>query len=152
MRPGAPARVRSGSVRTRLISVCDIMPTILIIEDDSHLREGLELLFQIEGYRTLGADDGLTGIDLARRHEPDVVLTNFQMPGADGLDVVNAIRSDAALADTPIIFLTANHAPGIRERAVRQGADVFVTKPFNTDELIRTVAASSSSAHHEHSG
>lgn len=128
------------------------MPTILIIEDDPHLREGLELLFQIEGYRTLGADDGLTGIDLARRHEPDVVLTNFKMPGADGLDVVNAIRSDAALADTPIIFLTANHAPVIRERAVRQGADVFVTKPFNTDELIRTVAASTSSAHHEHSG
>lgn len=129
----------------------DAMPKILIIEDDHYLLEGLELMFHIEGYRTLGAANGLTGIDLARRHEPDVILTNFQMPGADGLDVVKAIRSDDALSDTPIIFLTADHNPGIRELAVRDGADVFLKKPFNTDELIRIVAGCTSHARHEHS-
>lgn len=126
------------------------MSSVLIIEDDHNLREGLELLFQIEGYETFGASDGETGIKLIRAKQPDVVLTNFRMPLADGLDVLRAIREDGAIAQIPVIFLTANHRPSLRERAVRDGADAFLTKPFDTDELLRTVADFVSRVGHPH--
>jgi DNA-binding response OmpR family regulator len=126
------------------------MSNVLIIEDDHNLREGLELLFQIEGYTTLGTSNGDTGIELIRREKPDIVLTNFQMPGADGLDVLRAVRSEGDHGTT-VIFLTANHRPSLREQAVREGADAFLTKPFDTDELLRTVASFAPKIGHEES-
>ncbi len=127
------------------------MRTVLIIEDDLNLREGLELLFKIEGYETLGVSNGRTALNLIRNRQPDVVLTNFQMPGADGLEVLRAIRTDGEIASTPIVFLTANHRPSIREQAVRDGADAFLTKPFNLEELVSTVEELASGARHEQS-
>lgn len=127
------------------------MSTLLIIEDDQNLREGLELLFRMEGYDTLGTSNGETGIELFRAQRPDVVLTNFRMPGADGFDVLSAVRRDREASSTPVIFLTANHSPRIREQAVRDGADAILTKPFDTDELIRTVAGFATRIGHEQS-
>lgn len=117
------------------------MSLILIIEDDQNLREGLELLFQIEGYDTTGASNGQTGIELALRDGPDVVITDFQMPVADGLDVVRALRSDGSSSDMPIIFLTADHRPNVRRQAAEEGVNAFLTKPFETTELLDTVAS-----------
>lgn len=127
------------------------MSTILVIEDDHNLREGLELLFEIEGFTTFGTSNGEAGIELFRRHRPDIVLTNFQMPGADGFDVLRSIRENGGRGDTPVVFLTANHAPSVRERAVRDGADAILTKPFRIDELLRTVTQLLSEHEHEYS-
>ena len=127
------------------------MSTILVIEDDHNLREGLELLFEIEGYITLGTSNGEAGIELFRTHHPDVILTNFQMPGADGFDVLRSVREMSNGRHTPIVFLTADHAPSVRERAVRDGADAFLTKPFRIDELVTTVEHLLSGHEHEYS-
>ena len=115
------------------------MSTILVIEDDHNLREGLCLLFEIEGYRTVGTSNGVAGIEMIRSQHPDLVLTNFQMPGADGFDVLKAIRGNPDSANMPVIFLTADHAPSVREKAVRDGANAFITKPFRIEDLTELV-------------
>jgi len=111
------------------------MRTILVIEDDINLLEGLEIFLEMEGFRTFTSMNGRDGLNLAHRYQPDLVLTNYQMPGADGLEVLEGIRSHEATRQTPIIFITANTTPSIRERAVRNGADAFLMKPFTTEAL-----------------
>lgn len=127
------------------------MSTILVIEDDHTLREGLVLLFEIEGYQTLGTSNGVGGIELARKRHPDLIITNCRMPGADGFEVMKTVRESPESADIPIVFLTADHAPSVRERAVREGADAFVTKPFQIDELTTIVAQLLADSEHEYS-
>lgn len=112
------------------------MRTILIIEDDYSLLEGLQLYLEMEGFRTLTATNGSSGVELAIKHRPDIVLTNFQMPGLDGLDVLRALRSDPVLSNVPVLFFTANHQLSVRDRALQAGADAFLRKPFSTRELI----------------
>lgn len=127
------------------------MSTVLVIEDDQNLREGLELLFQIEGYRSLGSSNGITGMELIRRHRPDIVVTNYKMPGADGFDVLQAVREHPHMTHTPVVFLTADHTPSLRERALDAGVDAFLTKPFQLEELVGTVSRLLSQNEHEYS-
>lgn len=115
------------------------MRLILIIEDDINLLEGLEIFLEMEGYDTISTINGFDGIELARRHHPDLVLTNFQLPGVDGLEVLRAIQTDEKTRRTPIIFTTANNSPSIRERALAEGADACLMKPFTTDSLMRVI-------------
>lgn len=116
------------------------MSKILIIEDDQNLLEGLQLLFQIAGHQAIGTWNGLIGLDLIRSERPDLILTNYQMPGADGFEVLRAVRNDRSLRDLPVIFLTADHKPSVRSRALDAGANAFITKPFSTESLSATVA------------
>ncbi len=115
------------------------MSTILVIEDDHNLREGLELIFEIDGHNSLGSSNGIAGMELIRRHRPDIVVTNYKMPGADGFDVLSAVRDHPQLSHTPVVFVTADHSPSLRDRALEAGVDAFLTKPFELDELKRTV-------------
>jgi len=111
------------------------MRTILVIEDDINLLEGLEIFLEMEGFRIYTSMNGRDGLNLARRYRPDLVLTNYQMPGADGLEVLKGIRSHEATRQTPVIFITANTTPSIRELAVRNGANAYLMKPFTTEAL-----------------
>lgn len=115
------------------------MRSILIIEDDINLLEGLEMFLEMEGFRTIGTVNGRDGIALARRHNPDLVLTNFQMPGADGLEVLREIREYSDTRETPVIFTTANNSPSVRQRALASGADVCLMKPFTTETLMSLI-------------
>ncbi len=115
------------------------MRTILIVEDDLNLLEGLEIFFEMEGFRTYAASNGRKGIELAREHHPDIVLTNFQMPGADGLEVIQEIRRDETIRETPVIFISANSTPSLRELAIRNGASTCLAKPFSTDILMERI-------------
>lgn len=124
------------------------MSTVLVLEDDHNLREGLELLLEIEGYTALGTSNGITGMELIRRHKPDIVLTNFKMPGADGFDVLHCVRDHPETSATPIVFLTADHSPSLRERALGAGVDAFITKPFQIEDLIATVSRLLANAAH----
>ena len=127
------------------------MSTVLVIEDDHNLREGLELLFQIEGHGSLGSSNGITGMELIRRHRPDIVITNYKMPGADGFDVLQTVREHPHLTHTPVVFLTADHTPSLRDRALAAGVDAFLTKPFQLEELVSTVSRLLIQNEHEYS-
>ena len=106
--------------------------TVLICEDDTNLRTLVRLALG-EGYRYYEAPDGPSGLQLARRIHPDVIVLDLMLPGQSGLDVLAELRADHELARTPVIVMSAwSHSD---EAAVQAGADRFVPKPFDPDEL-----------------
>lgn len=112
--------------------------TVLICEDDTNLRTLVRLALG-DGYRYYEAPDGPSGLQLARRIHPDVIVLDLMLPGQSGLDVLGALRADDELAKTPVIVMSAwSHSD---EAAVQAGADRFVPKPFDPDELRDAVLA-----------
>jgi DNA-binding response OmpR family regulator len=109
---------------------------VLICEDDTNLRTLVRLALG-DGYRYYEAPDGPSGLELARRIHPDVIVLDLMLPGQSGLDVLAELRADHDLAKTPVIVMSAwSHSD---EAAVQAGADRFVPKPFDPDELRNAV-------------
>jgi DNA-binding response OmpR family regulator len=112
--------------------------TVLICEDDTNLRTLVRLALG-DGYRYYEAPDGPSGLLLARRIHPDVIVLDLMLPGQSGLEVLAELRADHELAKTPVIVMSAwSHSD---EAAVQAGADRFVPKPFDPDELRDAVLA-----------
>jgi DNA-binding response OmpR family regulator len=112
--------------------------TVLICEDDTNLRTLVRLALG-DGYRYFEAPDGPSGLQLARRIHPDLIVLDLMLPGRSGLDVLTELRADDELAKTPVIVMSAwSHSD---EAAVEAGADRFVPKPFDPDELRDAVLA-----------
>ncbi|HEY3110186.1 MAG TPA: response regulator, partial [Chloroflexota bacterium] len=106
---------------------------MLIIEDERRYRELLELNLRRRGYRVTLAEDGLTGLNLFERDTPDVVLLDLLLPDLDGFEVCRQLRE---YSPVPIIMVSGRHEEAQKVRALRLGADDYVTKPFGTEELI----------------
>jgi DNA-binding response OmpR family regulator len=115
------------------------MTTILVAEDDANIREGLLVLLDGEGYKTVGAKDGLDALRLWRETRPGLVLLDVMMPGKSGYDVCREIR--AAGSRVPVIMLTAKGEEIDKVLGLELGADDYVTKPFGVKELLARVAA-----------
>ena len=115
------------------------MARILVIDDEPEMVRGLEDNFRFEGYQTLSATDGATGLALALREGPDLVLLDIMMPRMSGWDVLRALR-DKQL-DIPVIMLTARGEEADRIVGLDLGADDYVTKPFSLRELLARVRA-----------
>ena len=115
------------------------MADILLVEDDPLLVEGLSNAFSFHGHRLRVAGDGLSGVSLAQKHRPDLVLLDVMLPGPDGFEVCRRLR--AASPDLPVIFLTARGQESDRLLGFAAGADDYVTKPFSVAELLARVAA-----------
>jgi DNA-binding response OmpR family regulator/anti-sigma regulatory factor (Ser/Thr protein kinase) len=111
------------------------LPKILIIDDDRNIRETLESLLAAEDLEIFSADDGRTGIEMAQELLPDAILLDIMMPGMDGFVACREIRSRPALAEIPIIMITALDDREARLAGLRAGADDFLTKPFDAVEL-----------------
>lgn len=117
------------------------MKTLLLIDDDEAIRHSYGMVLEHAGYRVLTAADGTQGVDLARRHLPDLILCDINMPGMDGRTVLRTLRNDTAAGATQIVLMTGNpKALGTRE-AMALGADDFLTKPFGVVQLMRCVEA-----------
>ena len=112
---------------------------ILVIEDDSAIRRGVVDALQSEGYGTHEAATGKAAMELGVTCECDLVLLDLILPGADGLDILKAIR--AARPTLPVIILTARGEEGDRVKGLRLGADDYVVKPFSVRELLARVQA-----------
>ncbi|MBI2926453.1 MAG: hybrid sensor histidine kinase/response regulator [Verrucomicrobia bacterium] len=117
------------------------MKKILIIEDTSDIRDLIGACLTASGFQTVAAEDGVQGVELARRHLPDLIISDINMPRLDGYGTLAMLRQDAATAHIPFIFLT-----GVTDKIhVRQGmelgADDYLTKPFALHELISAVNA-----------
>jgi DNA-binding NarL/FixJ family response regulator len=117
------------------------MIELLLIEDDSAMRELLATALEFEGFAVHRAADGQTGIDIARRHRPALILCDVMMPGMDGYSVLATLRSDAALAAIPFIFLTARGEKKDLRLGMASGADDYLTKPVAIDDLLAAVRA-----------
>jgi DNA-binding response OmpR family regulator len=111
-------------------------PTILVVEDDPVILDLLAVNFELEGYTVVRAVDGEDGLATARRFRPAAVVTDIMMPKRSGLDLLRDLRADADLAAVPVILVSAKAlASDIRE-GLAAGADDYVTKPFEPDELL----------------
>jgi CheY-like chemotaxis protein len=116
------------------------MPVVLVIEDEPDIADNLCDLLEALGYQTLQAQDGAAGIDMARTHQPDLILCDLRMPKKTGHDVLRTIRGAGRWgADVPLALLTASTEPQLQEKSVALGATAFIRKPFDVDDLIDTV-------------
>lgn len=111
---------------------------ILIVEDDRAIAMALAVRLRAAGQETIFAYDALSGLDMAVRHRPDLVLLDIGLPAGSGLSVAERIRALVPRL-TPIIFLTASRQPGLRERALQLGAADFIEKPYEASRLIAAI-------------
>lgn len=115
------------------------MPRILIVDDEPNIVLALELLMKREGYEIRSVDDGEKAVEAAAAFRPDLILLDVMMPKMDGYEVCQRIRSDASLKDMTIVMLTAKGREVEREKGLALGADLYITKPFSTREVVRKV-------------
>ena len=115
------------------------MPKILIVEDDNDFRTLLETMIRLEGHDVHLAQNGETGLAQAKVKKPDIILTDVQMPGLDGLEFVRRIRSDPELAHAYCILITGQGGQGLKLDALRAGADDFLQKPATQPEILGRV-------------
>lgn len=115
------------------------MAKILIVEDDVNISKALKVRLTHEGHTIINAFDAYTGFSTALKEEPDLVILDISMPGGSGLDICRKINENTKLLATPIIFLTANKAPEIKERAEQLGCAAFFEKPYDSDVLMQAV-------------
>ena len=111
---------------------------ILVIEDNRDSRDILSKLLRMSGYDVMSASDGETGYTAALKHEPDLIITDIHMPRMDGIEFVKRIRLVDALAETPVLVVTAFGSNVARE-AIEAGADASAEKPFDFDKFLDTV-------------
>lgn len=114
---------------------------ILVIEDDDIVARTIERSLRGDEFRVLITNSGVEGLKAARRRAPDLVILDIIMPGMDGYTVCREMRSDPLLKDIPILFLTAKIKDEDKIAGFKAGADDYLSKPFNIDELILRLRA-----------
>ena len=116
----------------------DDVTTVLVVDDNTDIRRYVRQHLETR-YRVVEAADGHEGLDLARAVLPDLVLSDVMMPRMDGYELCQAIKQDPDLAFIPVILLTARVETEAKIEGLREGADDYITKPFNADELVARV-------------
>jgi len=117
------------------------VPTVLVVDDEEMLVNLLRRKLCTQGYEVLTATDGLTALSLARHHRPDLVILDISMPGMSGLEVCKRLRADLMLEGVLILFLTSLDEVEDRVEGLESGADDYLPKPFDSNELLARVRA-----------
>jgi two-component system, OmpR family, response regulator RpaA len=117
------------------------MSTVLVIDDDELVSRTVQRALKMYGYQVMVAGSGIEGLQLARRHVPDLFILDIVMPGTDGYQVCRQIRGDPLLKQLPVLFLTAKSKDEDKIEGFRAGADDYLPKPFNMEELQLRVKA-----------
>jgi len=116
-------------------------PTVLVVEDESNIRELVSLHLRLEELVPVEAADGTQGLEAAKTRRFDLIVLDLMLPGIDGVTVCRAIRRDSLNADTPILMLTARREESDKVLGLDSGADDYLTKPFGVRELLARVRA-----------
>lgn len=115
------------------------MKSILLVEDTSHLAEEIADILRMEGYEATVAANAVNALELLLQSGPDLIITDLLMPGMDGFEFIEHVRSMAPFKSTPIIILSAMTAPEDRTHGATVGADLFIQKPCKTHELVMSI-------------
>jgi len=115
------------------------MNKILVIEDQPQMRRNLATILEMENFHVVAAENGQRGIELARNEKPDLIICDVMMPELDGYGVLEALRTDDALATTPFVFLTAKGDKLELRKGMNLGADDYLTKPVQREDLLAAV-------------
>jgi len=114
---------------------------ILIVDDESAIREMIAMALELAGYDTLEAADATTAHSIVVDEKPDMMLLDWMMPGTSGIELARRLRSDPATKDLPIIMLTAKADEDNKVQGLEAGIDDYITKPFSPKELIARLKA-----------
>jgi DNA-binding response OmpR family regulator len=109
--------------------------TILVVEDETHIRRVLEYNLKLDGFEVYLAEDGATGMKLAHEKNPDVILLDWLMPVMNGMQVLAELKADSSTEHIPVFMLTAKSMISDVTQALEMGADDYITKPFNPIQL-----------------
>ena len=117
------------------------MALIVVMDDDAGTRMLVSQILKKDGYEVLAAEDGEKGLELIRKHHPHLVVSDVQMPLMDGFQMLENVRNDAEIAATPVILLTSLAERSHMRQGMSYGADDYLTKPFEPEELREAVDA-----------
>src|SRR6266545_1773348 len=134
------ARSNSNPPNTTSASEARPKSRVLVVDDEPSARSGLEKLLQQEGYRVDLAEDGATALKIAGERPPDVVVSDLRMPGIDGVELLTRLHEQDR--DLPVIMATAFGDVGSAVRAMRAGAEDYLTKPIDFDALVLAIERS----------
>jgi CheY-like chemotaxis protein len=113
---------------------------VLVVEDNELNMKLVKHLLLIGKYHALQAADAESGIDLARRAQPDLILMDIQLPGMSGLDATRLIKADPSLQQIPVVALTSFAMQGDEQKALDAGCNGYITKPINTRGFLEAIA------------
>jgi CheY-like chemotaxis protein len=116
------------------------MPTVLIVDDEQHIRLLIEQTLEDledDGVELLTAADGDEAVSVVKNHRPDLVFLDVMMPRRSGFEVCRVIKQELGMTETYVVLLTAKGQAYDREQGLAAGADLYMTKPFDPDELLR---------------
>jgi DNA-binding response OmpR family regulator len=112
--------------------------TILIVDDDPDIREGMQVRLEYSGYDTCFADNALSAIAMARKERPDLIVLDLGLPEGDGFLVIERLNGDTADA-IPIVVVSARDARANQDRAIKAGATAYLQKPVNNAEFLAVI-------------
>jgi len=114
-------------------------PVVLVIDDDDANRQILERLLRKKSIESLMAEDGKSGLALAREKHPDLVLLDIFMPGEDGFNILAQFMEDSSLKEIPVIIFTLLEREESRKKALEMGARDYITKPFDMRDAVERI-------------
>ena len=115
------------------------MRTVLIIEDNLEIRENTAEILELAGFKVAGAINGREGIQMASSMTPDLILCDIMMPEVSGYEVLSELKKNPNTKQIPFIYVTASTEKKEIQRALQMGADGYVSKPFDVNELMTTI-------------
>jgi len=113
--------------------------SVLVVEDEEHIRRVIEYNLRLDGFEVYPAGDGPRAVELAKGVQPDLILLDWMMPGMDGLEVLSKLKQDKTTENIPVFMLTAKGMMVDVGRALSEGADDYITKPFDPMQLGKTI-------------
>ncbi len=113
--------------------------TVLIVEDNELNMKLFNDLLEAHGYRVLQTREGLSALDIAREHKPDLILMDIQLPEVSGIEVTKWLKEDDALRDIPVVAVTAFAMKGDEEKIREGGCEAYISKPISVASFLQTI-------------
>jgi len=114
-------------------------PKILVVDDETEIRENIAKIFELSNYTVFQAQDGLEALQIAKKYNPDIILSDIMMPIMDGLEMLGKLQNDPSLSTIPVLFLSARVSDKNTKEGLKLGAEILLSKPFDIDDLINNV-------------
>ncbi len=114
-------------------------PKILVVDDDEHILRSLSQYLELEDFHVFSASSGPEALELFHKEKPDLLVLDVMMPGMDGFQVLETLRSDPETAQVPVLMLTARDQHNDILKGYQMGATSYLVKPFNLDELVEAI-------------
>jgi two-component system cell cycle response regulator DivK len=135
----APTRLPFDPAREQKTGRESMSKTVLIVEDNELNMKLFHDLLQANGYNTIETRNGIEALDLARKHKPDLILMDIQLPEVSGLEVTKWIKEDDELKSIPVVAVTAFAMKGDEERIREGGCEAYLSKPISVAKFLETV-------------